>query len=572
MNALRARFIITSVPFASLALIALAALLPSGSVRAQSADTTWPRPLATGISIRPYLKTEGGPVRIAKEPHTGRLVYATGNGNIYRILPGVDSARGELLYTLDDHGMSSITGMAFGPDGTIYLVGNLNVGPMNVATIRRGRLQQGDSTKRSWANVAQTIPYPRSNTNYDHTFSGIVVSPDGKSLFVNSGSRSDHGELQTNGDNFPGMREIPITSAIFRLPADSTDLLLMNDESQLRSRGFLYVDGTRNTFDLAFAPNGDLFGADNSGDRDDSEELNWLREGHHYGFPWRMGTNFTPQQFPGYDPASDLLVNKESYGSKGGFYYNDPTYPAQPAGITFTDPIMNLGPDAIKYRDAISGAITTSSEQYKLGTFTAHRSPLGLVFDLAGAMPSGYTGHAFITSWTNGRPGGSELLTPFDEPGQDLLHLDLMKSDTSYVVRTTRIAEGFNEPIDAAIDGNRIYILEYGGRQLIWEVTISSPVSVEHAASEAESLPFPNPIGERAELTIDIPEAGHLSVELYDMLGRPARGIFDGSVAAGPRRFVIDASGLASGAYTVRVSGAGVERSMQVRVVGEGKR
>ena len=50
-----------------------------------------------------------------------------------------------------------------------------------------------------------------------------------------------------------------------------------------------------------------------SGDRDDSEELNWLREGHHYGFPWRMGLNETPQQFADYDPAEDLLLNPASY-------------------------------------------------------------------------------------------------------------------------------------------------------------------------------------------------------------------------------------------------------------------
>ncbi|MFT7553257.1 MAG: hypothetical protein ACI9BV_003589, partial [Rhodothermales bacterium] len=53
---------------------------------------------------------------------------------------------------------------------------------------------------------------------------------------------------------------------------------------------------------------GDLFGTENAGDCDDSEELNWIREGRHYGFPWRIGTSVTPQQFPGYDPSADPFV------------------------------------------------------------------------------------------------------------------------------------------------------------------------------------------------------------------------------------------------------------------------
>ncbi|GAB5409195.1 MAG: hypothetical protein BalsKO_15600 [Balneolaceae bacterium] len=37
-----------------------------------------------------------------------------------------------------------------------------------------------------------------------------------------------------------------------------------------------------------------FFGTENAGDRDDSEELNWLQQGKHYGFPWVIGGNETP--------------------------------------------------------------------------------------------------------------------------------------------------------------------------------------------------------------------------------------------------------------------------------------
>ena len=63
-----------------------------------------------------------------------------------------------------------------------------------------------------------------------------------------------------------------------------------------RERTTLNCEGIRNAFALAYAGNGDLFGAVNSDDRDDPEELNWLQEGHHDGFPWRIGGNVPARQ------------------------------------------------------------------------------------------------------------------------------------------------------------------------------------------------------------------------------------------------------------------------------------
>ena len=48
----------------------------------------------------------------------------------------------------------------------------------------------------------------------------------------------------------------------------------------------------------------------------------------------------------------------------------------------------------------------------------------------------------------------------------------LTKGTTNYQVRATRIVQGFTNPIDAEVIQNKIYVLEYGGSQGIWEVTI----------------------------------------------------------------------------------------------------
>ncbi|MFT7553663.1 MAG: glucose/arabinose dehydrogenase [Rhodothermales bacterium] len=173
---------------------------------------------------------------------------------------------------------------------------------------------------------------------------------------------------------------------VLRIPANAIDLTLPNDRQALKDGGYVFAEGIRNSFDLEFSPDGDLFGTENAGDRDDSEELNWIREGRHYGFPWRIGTSVTPQQFPGYDPSADPFVqpdrNPDNQADIGWYFSDDPTYPPPPAGVTFADPIPNAGPFADHFRDPTTGAVMDASDEgVTSGTFTSHRSPLGLVFD-----------------------------------------------------------------------------------------------------------------------------------------------------------------------------------------------
>jgi len=228
------------------------------------------------------------------------------------------------------------------------------------------------------------------------------------------------------------------------------------------------VDGRRYpTFNAA----GELFSGDNSGDRDDNDELNWLREGGHYGFPWRMGTNDTPQQFPGYDPEADRLINHAFYAYQNGFFHDDPTYPPRPS-VAFIDPIPNLGADANSFRDPATGAVRKASEVGRpLGTFTTHRSPLGLSFDTSNALAGRYRGGAFILGWTKGDPTGDTVQGPFRDAGQDLLYLDLQRTAESYSVRAQSLVCGFLNPIDTEILNGRLYVLEFGGAGTVWEIT-----------------------------------------------------------------------------------------------------
>src|ERR1043165_6584034 len=158
-----------------------------------------PFALNTNIQLRLILNTTnatGSPsIRIAKDPRTNDLYYSKFNGDIYRVTvrPGNGTSTSTKVYGAANHGIAdSAQGMAIGPDGTIYLVGNFTTDGGNKTFTRIVKGVPGATGDRVWSVLAQTEAYPRSLTAFDHVFNGIIVSPDGNSIFVNSGSRTDH--------------------------------------------------------------------------------------------------------------------------------------------------------------------------------------------------------------------------------------------------------------------------------------------------------------------------------------------------------------------------------------------
>src|SRR6267142_4830377 len=296
--------------------------------------------LNTNLQIRLVMNTTnntGQPsIRIAKDPRNNQLYYSKYNGDIYQVnlQPGNGSTSNR-VYTSANHGISgSAQGMAIGPDGTIYIVGNINTNSDNSTFARIMKGVPGAGGTRTWSLLAVTEPYPRSATAFDHVMNGMIVSPDGQYLYLNSGSRTDHGEVQSKGPVFPNTREVALTAKILRVPTSGSNLVLTNDLNALKQAGYVFAEGTRNSFDFAFAPNGDLFATENGPDRDMSEELNWLRPGLHFGFPWRIGGADNPQQFPTYDPSTDKLLDSRFTAVINGYYHNDPTFPAPPTNFT----------------------------------------------------------------------------------------------------------------------------------------------------------------------------------------------------------------------------------------------
>jgi glucose/arabinose dehydrogenase len=433
--------------------------LISSLVIAQSGELTLKR---EGVTATRVLEVGSGNVRLEQNPANGNLYMLHGEQGV--MVLGLEEGSSKNVATLLELG-GIPAGMTFDNDGNLYVVTNKNADENhNIGAVRKGTPK--DNGKFDWNTVAETGPYPLSNTIFNHNYNGIAVSPDGEYLFVNAGSRTDHGEIQDFDGLFPGLREAPLSSKILRIPIDSVDLVLPNDEAKLVEGDYVYAWGTRNAYDMAFASNGDLFAIDNGPDADYPEELNWIREGHHYGFPWKFGDLDNQTRLESYDTNEDNLQQPDFTAVREGYYQNDPDFPEPP--MEFTQPVMNLGPDAAYYR-ALDGSERNAAElDEKLYTFTPHISPLGLVF-ANDTLPEDLqsieeTHSAFLVSW--GAAGGT-----LTDKGQSLLHLALTKTEDNYEMVTTEIASGFINPIDAVLIDNKLYVLEWGSEGAVWELT-----------------------------------------------------------------------------------------------------
>lgn len=266
---------------------------------------------------------------------------------------------------------------------------------------------------------------------------------------------------------------------IFRIPINAKNLLLSRNEAQLKADGYLYAQGIRNAFDMAFDGNKNLFGLVNSGDYDQSEEMFWIRKGHHYGFPWQMAGIENPQQFSAWipDPTKDPFISPGAHSWIVKYFRNDPEFPKIPEGVKFSPGVQNMGPDANEYRDIATGKIVDGDITGKtVSTFNAHSVPLGLVFDTKNKLSSDFTGDGFAFRYGGGseRPGTNLLR----KSGKDLLHLEMTYNAAAdnFYMKTTAIANNFNAPVDAVLLDNHIYVLEHGtansagGR--IWKITL----------------------------------------------------------------------------------------------------
>lgn len=520
--------------------------------------------LVSGLTVDSVLSLKPNASKICRDAVSGHIFYSTSGGNIYEVYtPSIGAASDSLRYTSANHGITTLQGLYF-KDSVLYLCGNVWTSTTGVGKVVKGVLQYNGS--RVWVDIATTVPYPSASLYGDHGFAGVTLDPTGNFIYVSSGARTHLGEIRTNGGVWPGKREVPLTTRIFKFPVNTVGLVLPNDSVLLDNSGYVFAWGTRNAYDMAWDRNSNLFAIDNSGERDDPEELNWLRQGKHYGYPWKMGGNYNPLMHSPYNVNADPMVNHQSGGYQSGWFNDDPSFPSIPSGISFTEPVRNYGTAADYFKDSITGKVKQASS---LGTyitsFTSHRSPLGLCFDRDSSLAPPYNGDAFAlsfmpggdsTGYTSLSPWGGPC--PFVDPTRDLLQLKLVYNSVldNYTMTTSRIVEGFYLPVDADLTGNEMYVAESGGD--LWKITFPLILSVPEIENTFHSVAYPNPSQSNVEFEFFSKTSGMVKISIIDICGKEILIRLEKDLQIGNQKIMVDISELNSGIYFYKIEINGI--------------
>ena len=504
-------------------------------------------PLTNKLTVDSIFEIKPYATKISYDEKAGNLFYSTISGDIYEVF--INSAGGaidSLRYSEVDHGISSLQGLYF-REGILYLSGNNWTSTTGVAMISKGTPQANGT--RLWETIVSSDPYPSASPTGDHGFSGVSLDPSGQYIFVSSGARTHLGEMDDNNGAWPNCRETPMTCRMFRFPISSLPVHLINDSLWLENSGFIYATGTRNAYDFAWDGNDSLFAIDNSGERDDPEELNWIRQGKNYGFPWNMGGNINPLVNSPYNYLIDPLVNPNCGGVAAGWFLDDPTFPALPSNVTFMEPVRNYGVSGDYYRDASTGMVMKASEEGSyVSTFTPHASPLGLVFDKDSVLASPFRGDGFVLSFM---PGGDStgfspispwgIPCPFVDPSRELRQLKLVYDAAidNYVMTTLDLVSGFYLPVDAVLVGNELFVIERGGD--MWKVTFPF-----YQDKENSFIIYPNPSDTYAFITFNNNKKETVELSVVDFSGKEVARI----VEIGVSQLTINTKQLACGFYS----------------------
>ena len=89
---------------------------------------TWlyaqPVPTRQDIQVRELATVGTNSLRIKLDPSSGNLYILENDGDIKRVNFGQAEVTFTTVYQASDHGVSNTLGMAFGSDGTLFIVGN----------------------------------------------------------------------------------------------------------------------------------------------------------------------------------------------------------------------------------------------------------------------------------------------------------------------------------------------------------------------------------------------------------------------------------------------------------------
>ena len=355
-----------------------------------------------GFSIREVVRFTENPVRLALKPGGRELFVLSEPGNIWSVDPRSPRLRQVLRgeqYVEPKRGSVGTLGFTFDKAGRLFVTSNrrLDTKPFvtNEVTIYRSAGARTPFTLEPFVRLI----YPWGIGPFNHGVSHIAQGPDGF-LYVTSGSRTDGNELGKDPHFFDG-GEVEMTACLWRVDPESAKV------------PEIFARGLRNSFGFCWNDADEMFATENGPDADMPEELNLIKRGQHYGFPFQFGAS----------------TNKP-------YAYT----PDASAGVTFTRPVLNLGPGG-----SLDGTPTS--------TFDPHSSPAGIIF-CGQTFPESLRGTFLVTRFGN-------LLKRERDVGFDLLQMRVKKTAAGYEAETKTWLAPLARPIDVLAVNGALYVLEY---------------------------------------------------------------------------------------------------------------
>lgn len=218
-------------------------------------------------------------------------------------------------------------------------------------------------------------------------------------------------------------------------------------------------------------------------------------------------------------------------------------------------------PDDLNRNSRVQDATGTGTPTVDLGAFESDGSPLPVELASFTAQPDG---RSIQLAWST--------LSETENAGFHIQHQSPKRSGWSELAfvegaQTTDQTQSYRHTVqglDYGIHRFRLRQVDLDGTP-----TLSAPVTAElRLGASVEMQIFPNPVRDQARIRVTVRTSQAVSLALFDVLGREVRSLHDGELNANQTRTLsLDASGLSSGMYFLRMMGERGTETRQVTVV-----
>ncbi len=236
-----------------------------------------------------------------------------------------------------------------------------------------------------------------------------------------------------------------------------------------------------------------------------------------------------------YDPAAGFVTGNGWIDSPAGAYAADPTLTGQ-ARFGFVSKYKRgqSTPDGrtqFKFNAAGFTFKSTAYEWLVIAGPNAKFKGTGTINDAGD--------YGFMLTATDGDP--------------DRFRIKVWDADDA-VVYDNQLGEGDDSNAGTELGGGQVMIHRTGGSSATGGTSASRGADDAAPTAFALSAAYPNPFAVSATVAFDVPEAAHVRLVVYDVLGREVAVLVDESVEAGTHAAAFDGRGLPSGTYLVRMT------------------